>query len=385
VSGAASLQSSAEAVAIVRRSMLGVRAGASSGTGWVALGNGLVMTSHEAVGFEPSVTLVLDGGRRTEGRVIWVDSARDLALVMPSERLSLPPLFPRPDLPRLGEAVLALSAAPEGPWRVVSGVVSAVDVRIGQLRCFEIDAEVASRGGPIVDLDGRIIGVGGLDLPRGSARRATSTGTPTRSLAIPISALSRALAAVDIAPQQFEGRTPIYRCPTCTEPFAPRDERCGACGRLLPHAWGLRDPSGRSAPAEKMVQDWVGELGPGSAVARVAPRTFRLVAPGEGGLVDVTVEIDPEGALLRGKVPVAPIPTANLEPFYRFLLTVNDSAPGSLRFSVEDDTVFLSFAEPVSSVRPGEGSRYVQDLLRESERYRRTLRESFDVEPASSR
>jgi len=382
-----------DAVSAARRSMLGVRTPASSGSGWVALGNGLLMTSHEAVGFEATVELLLDGGRHREGRVVWVDVARDLALVMPTERLSLPPLFPRPDLPRLGEPVLALSAVPDGPFggsrgpasgwhagfRVLSATVSAIDVRVGQLRCFELDAPVPSRGGPIIDLDGRLIGIGGLDLPRG-ARRTTSAEA-ARSVAIPIAALSRALAAVDVAPQQFEGRVPTYRCPACNEPFSPRDDRCKACGRLLPHAWSLRDPSGRSAPAERLVQEWAAELGPTARVSRTSQRSFRLTgATEEGAAFALVVDVDGDGSLLSGRMPVTSVPTVNLEPFYRFLLSWNDQAPGSGRFSIEDDTVFLSFAVPTSFVRPGEGPSLVRELARDADRFKKTLRESFDLE-----
>jgi hypothetical protein len=200
------------------------------------------------------------------------------------------------------------------------------------------------------------------------------------SVAIPITALSRTLAAVDIAPHQFEGRAPTYRCPACNEPFQPDAARCRSCGRLLPHAFGVRDPSGRTAPAERVVHEWATELGPGAGIQRVAPRVFRLTVPlDSGGRSDVLVDVDAEGTTLRAKLPVAPVPLANVEPFYRFLLTFNDQAAGSQRFSVEEDTVFLSVAEPVALLRAGEGARLLHDLTREAERFTRTLRESFDA------
>jgi Trypsin-like peptidase domain len=384
----------ADVVAVARRSLLGVRGASSGGTGWVVLGNGLVMTSHEAVGYRSDVLLELEGGRRTDGQVIWVDVARDLALVLPHEPLSLPPLLPRPDLPRLGETALALSAVPDAPWRVVSGVVSAVDYRVGPLRCFELDTPVTSGGGPIVDLDGRVIGIGGLDLPRGSRRRALAgrsndaahLGGPgpagSRSLAIPIAALSRALAAVDIAVDQFAGRAPTYRCPSCNEPFQPHDERCTACGCLLPHGWEPGDAADRAAlaGAERLMRDLLGELGASATSVRVGPRTYRLSGPGyDGATSHLTLEIDEGGTCVLGKIPVLRVPAANQEPFYRFLLNLNDQTLGGQRFSVEGDTVYLSFAEPTSLVRPGEGASRVQDLVREADRYRKALAEPFDV------
>jgi Trypsin-like peptidase domain len=384
------LRSAADVVTIVRRSLLGVRGASSVGTGWVALGNGLVMTSHEAVGYQPDVALELESGRRTEGRVIWVDVARDLALVLPVEPLSLPPLLPRPDLPRLGEPALALSAVPDAPWRVASAIVSAVDYRIGPLRCFELDAPVTSCGGPVVDLDGRVIGVGGLDLPRGTRRRASvepSNAGALRSLAIPIAALSRALAAVDVAADQFEGRSPTYRCPACNEPFHAQDERCLACGRLLPHGW---EPGGAArgpvtAGAERLLRDLLTEIGAAATSVRVGPRTFRLSTPGvDGAMTTLTLEIDEEGSCIRGRIPLLRVPMVNQEPFYRFVLTLNDQTVGTQRFSVEGDTLYLSFLEPTSLVRPGEGSARLQELVSEGERYRKALSEPFDAPPLAS-
>jgi hypothetical protein len=384
-SASARLRGSADVVTIVRRSLLAVRSAAAGGTGWVVLGNGLVMTSHEAVGYDAEVRLELEGGRRCPGRVIWVDVARDLALVLPSEALPLPPLLPRPDLPRLGEPALALSALPDSPWRVGSAIVSAVDCRIGPLRCFELDASVDSCGGPIIDLDGRVIGVGGLDLPRGARRRAPSSergAGANRSLAIPIAALSRALSAADVAVEQFDARSPTYRCPTCNDPFQIQEERCLACGHLLPHGWEMADVArGASlAGAERLMRDLLTELGAVATSVRVGPRTFRLSSPGaDGSMTHLTLEIDEDGTCIRGKIPLLRVPVVNQEPFYRFLLTLNDQTVGTQRFSIEGDTAYLSFTEPTSLVRPGEGSLRLQELVREGERYRRALGEPFDA------
>ena len=374
-------RSAADVVATVRRSLLGVRGVSSGGTGWIVLNNGLVMTSHEAVGYQTDVLLELESGRRAEGRVIWVDVARDLALVLPNEQLPLPPLLPRPDLPRLGEPALALSSVPDTPWRVVSALVSAVDYRIGPLRCFELDAPVTSCGGPIVDLDGRVIGVGGLDLPRGTRRRASADQNAPRSLAIPIAALQRALAAVDVPAEQFAERTATYRCPACSEPYHVRDERCLACGRLLPHGWELPDTSRGPAiaGAERLMRDLLAELGAVATSVRIGPRTFRLSSPGEGGMTQISLEIDEDGETIRGKIPLFRVPVVNQEPFYRFLLTLNDQTLGSQRFAVEGDTVFLSFAETTALVRPGEGAQRLQELVRESEKYKKSLGEPFDA------
>jgi hypothetical protein len=229
--------------------------------------------------------------------------------------------------------------------------------------------------------------VGGLYRPGGAApparrRDGALAAEPARALAIPIAALQRALAAVDVPAEQFAERSPTYRCPACNEPFQIQDERCLACGRLLPHGWETSDvdKGAALAGAERLMREMLAELGAVATSVRVGPRTFRLSSPGEGGtMTSILLEIDEEGTAIRGKIPLLRVPVVNQEPFYRFLLTLNDQAVGSQRFLVEGDTVYLSFTEPTALVRPGEGSARMNELVREGERYRKALGEPFDA------
>jgi len=383
----------ADVISAVRRSILGVRTPASGGTGWVVLASGLVLTSHEAVGYQTDVLLERESNRRAAlGRVIWVDVARDLALVLPREPLGIPPILSRPDLPKLGEPVLAVTCDPNEPLRVVSALVSAVDHKISSIRCFEVDSPLGFGGCPIIDLDGRVVGIGALDLPRGARRQAAAARSRRASPALPISALHRALAAFDVSADQFEERSPIYRCPGCTEPYVADYDRCLACGRVLPHAW---DPEGAPAPdasefafAERFLRDLLARLGASSAQVRTGPRVFRLLAPSPSGgsqrLTEVTAEIDATGRAITLRTPLVRVPAAHHESFYRFLLTLNDETTGRLRLFIEDDCAHLGLAEPVALVSEAEAADLFEDLVRVGEHYRKSLAELFEARAISS-
>lgn len=378
------LRDSTDIVAIARRSIVGVRAVASGGTGWVALGNGLVLTSHEAVGYQTEVTLEVDAARRVPGRVIWADVSRDLALILPTESLGLPPLLSRPDLPRTGEPVFALALVPGQPFRAASAFVSAVDRRVGAIRCFEIDAVNASAGGPIIDVNGRVLGIGGLDLPRGSRRRATPSVVTRFAPAIPIAALQRAFAAFDLMAAQFETRVPTYRCPGCGDPYVASVDRCLTCGQRLPHAW---EPNASSstptfAAAERLVRDLLARLGAVAASVRVGPRTYRLLVPAGSSttqMAEISLDLDEQGKVLRGKTPLVRMPAANHEPFYRFLLTLNDQAASGLRLTIEEDIVHLTFAEPTEILSDVDAAHLFEELVRSGERLRKALGEAFEA------
>lgn len=376
---------SADVIALARRSIVGVRAVASGGTGWIALGNGLILTSHEAVGYQSEITLEVEANRRVPGRVIWADVTRDLALILPTEPLGLAPLLARPDLPRVGEPVFALAQLPGQPFRATGALVSAVDRRVGSIRCFEIDTVVASAGGPIIDTSGRVLGICGLDLPRGARRRAAPPPDAGFAPAIPIAALQRAFTAFDLPSAQFDNRSPTYRCPGCGEPYAASSDRCITCGQRLPHAW---EPSASSstpsfAAAERLVRDLLARLGAVAASVRVGPRTYRLLVPGAGrasaASAEITLDIDAQGKVLRGKTPLVRIPATNQESFYRFLLCLNDQAASGLRLSIEDDIVHLAFTEPTAILSETEAAHLFEELVRSGERLRRALSEAYET------
>jgi hypothetical protein len=374
-----------DVVAIARRSVVGVRAVASGGTGWIALGNGLVLTSHEAVGYQTEVVLEIEANRRVSGRVIWADVSRDLALILPAEPLGLPPLLARPDLPRTGEPVFALALVPGQPFRAAGAIVSAVDRRVGAIRCFEIDAVIASVGGPIIDVNGRVLGIGGLDLPRGARRRAAPSQATRFAPAIPIAALQRAFAAFDLPTLHFETRVPTYRCPGCGDPYVATVDRCITCGQRLPHAW---EPNASSstpsfAAAERLVRDLLARLGAVAASVRIGPRTYRLLVPAGGSnaaqMAEITLDIDEQGKVLRGKTPLVRVPATNQEPFYRFLLTLNDQTATGLRLTIEEDVVHLAFAEPTAILSEASAAQLFEELVRSGEKLRKSLGDAFET------
>ncbi|HEY4121061.1 MAG TPA: serine protease [Byssovorax sp.] len=370
-----SRRAASDVAASVRRSIVGVRARTASGTGWVALANDLIVTSQTAVGYELDVSVELEGGARHAARVIWADVPRDLAVVLPAERLSLPPLVMRPDLPRIAEVCYLLGAQPGQPFRITPTIVSAVDFRVGATRCFEIDAGFASPGAPVVDGDGHIIGVSGLDLPRGERVARV------KAIALPVAALQRALSVFDVPPPQLASRMPTYRCPACAEPYGFELARCAACGRTLPHAW---EAEPEFAVGERLVRDVLKRLSALPTTVRRGPRTFVAAIPPDTDaeeMADVTLTIDLDGEAFGASVPIARLPGPHVEAFLRLLLTLNDQLPHNFRLALAHDVVSMCFGEACARASGADAATLVRELLRLGARYRRTFGETFDAKP----
>jgi hypothetical protein len=116
---------------------------------------------------------------------------------------------------------------------------------------------------------------------------------------------------------------------------------------------------------------------------RVGPRSWRVVQRPftTAEATHVEVEIDDDGRLLTLRAPVVGLPAANHEPFYRFLLTMNDQTTGELRVAVAGDLVSVSRVEPVDGRSAGEIATLLDELVRIADEYRRTLADTFDAVP----
>ncbi|HUI03058.1 MAG TPA: trypsin-like peptidase domain-containing protein [Acidimicrobiales bacterium] len=151
----------AEVTAAVAPSVVGVGAGGSG----VVVGSGRVLTNaHNLRGSDVVVTF--PDGRRAEGSAAGVDADGDLAVVA-VDTGAAPALALAGGSPRMGEAVLALANPGGRGVRVSAGIVSALDVAFRgpggrRLRgAIEHSAPLArgSSGGPLVDLEGRVLGI----------------------------------------------------------------------------------------------------------------------------------------------------------------------------------------------------------------------------------
>lgn len=125
-----------------------------------SVGEGWVLTSLYALADDPAAILCqAPGAEPVEARVIGRDFNRGLALLRcGSVRADTPRIEGR--RPRVGETVIAIGRVYEaGRVNVSAGVVSAVD-RLGG-RAVQTDAAIspANYGGPLVGLDGTLIGL----------------------------------------------------------------------------------------------------------------------------------------------------------------------------------------------------------------------------------
>lgn len=385
----------------VRRATCAVSVGPTRATAWLVSPRGLFATSHSAVGYQVEVDLENESGERRPGRVVWVDVARDLALVLSDSGL---PRGPEPMAPlvmrevpsvKSGDRVYTVAALPGRGLRIAPASVCAAprdlagrlapppEVRGPDL--IDVDASlVGPPGGPLVDHDCRAVGILLRRAPAGSLATAAGSAPAAarRVPVLPVSEIRAVLRAIEAAPD-LSRRPPVYRCPVCMTPFVPEHDACLACGVPLPHPF---PPSQAHLFAERTIREALAMAGVVANRARTGPRSWHLVSRGAPGgePVPVTLSLAETGGAFAMRAPVAIAPHGPREPFYRLLLTLNDQTTGPLRLALADDRVVLVLALPIAMLQGRDVGQALAALAEGADHYRKILQEGFDCAPLTS-
>ncbi|NHA66461.1 S1C family serine protease [Phycicoccus flavus] len=178
-------------------SVVQVRAGRSSGSGFILDDRGHVMTNAHVVGDASQVRVQLSGGRSVAATVVGSDDENDVSVLRMSSRGGAPAadLGSSADL-AIGQGVIAVGSPLGLTGTVTGGLVSAVEreARLGGGAAQEViqtDAPInpGNSGGPLVDMAGRVVGVN-----TAIATLSSGSGSIGIGFAIPI---DRALAVAD--------------------------------------------------------------------------------------------------------------------------------------------------------------------------------------------
>ncbi|KAH9489442.1 Serine protease htra2, mitochondrial [Bulinus truncatus] len=160
-----------------RHPVSGKRVTIANGSGFIVRPNGLILTNAHVVANKSTVNVKLHDGSNYEGTVITVDPVADLATVKinTDKKMTVIPLGKSSTI-RPGEFVAALGSPLSLHKTATIGIVSSylrgskeLGMNNSDMEYIQTDATIGlgNSGGPLVNLDGKAIGINTLKLTEG--------------------------------------------------------------------------------------------------------------------------------------------------------------------------------------------------------------------------
>lgn len=157
----------ADAVEQAGRSVVAVNARRRMSSSGVYWRSGIIVTADHAIHRDEEITVVFPDGRTVTATLAGRDSGTDLALLKVPEA-DLPTVeINDPSLLRAGQIILAIARSGEGAISTSMGVISSIEGtwrtwhggRIDQFIRPSLMLYPGFSGGPLVDAEGRVIGI----------------------------------------------------------------------------------------------------------------------------------------------------------------------------------------------------------------------------------
>lgn len=332
-----------------------------SGSGFVI--QGLIITNSHVVGGLKEVLISTKALPKTIGSVVYDDPAYDLAFIRsPLPIICNHPLVLSTSQVHDGDSVIAIGHPYGLNYSTTEGIVSKASRLQGEVEYIQFDAAInpGNSGGPLLNEKTEVIGVNTFII-----QNSNNLG-----FALPSYVLTEAL-------EQFHklGKEGIIRCTSCKNLITEatiQNDYCPKCGTKLDVAKRRREgykPSGVVALLEAIVE----KLGINVTLARRSQRSWRC----EKGAVRIDINYYDNGIIIADSA-LCRIPQEKIEALYDFLLGENDVLQ-RLQFSINENTVYLSYIIVDSSLTLEHGTEALQKLYREAPRYQQLLIERFNA------
>lgn len=358
---------------LTHASIVSIKSDGGIGSGWVAARNGLIVTNHHVVGYEPQVDIDFLSGQSLRADVVWADSRLDIAFLLPCEPIGAPALTVlTAGQAKVGQRVYAVGHPRGLAFTMTEGIVSAVERKTERgVPLIQTDAPLnpGNSGGPLVTDEAVVIGVN------------TLAGVLQQNIgfAVPVGAFAGELRTFA---QATGPSAPTYRCAECRAPHAASQVQCEICGaqvRFAEHRNHLLGPRAR-AHGENVAAQLLQTLGWDPVLTSTGPRRWTNRA----GPSVLHAALDDAGEEITFFSELVELPEQSHEAFFRFLLTLNDANTATCRISLAGNVVTLSMTEPIAFLY----AREVADGVRKLETLAVTLREvlssAFGVAVASN-
>ena len=321
-----------------------------TGTGFI-IGDLLITNSHVVSGLKE---VVISGKKvkRSIAKVLYDDPYYDLAFIEYKFDIPKNPLLLATEHVEDGDATIAIGHPYGLNYTATEGIVSRASRLQGDLEYIQIDAAInpGNSGGPLLNANGEVTGINTFII-----QNANNLG-----FSLPYFYLKEAL-------DTFKAKNDenIIKCPSCKNLIKEetiQNDYCPECGVKLEVARLRRKGYNPTGPT-KLLEDILDSLNINVTLARRSQSSWRI---DEGSArIDINYY---ENGIIIGDTKLCAIPSSKIGKIYDYLLQENNKL-SYLQFSINENSIYLSYLIVDSSLTLKEGKTAIQRLIEYSDKY----------------
>ena len=322
-----------------------------TGSGFI-LGNLIITNSHVVAGLK-EVVISAKKIKRIIAPVIYDDPYFDLAfielesLIHPKTILQL-----SSNVVSDGDTTIAIGHPYGLNYTATEGIVSRASRLQDDLEYIQIDAAInpGNSGGPLLNENGEVIGVNTFII-----ENANNLG-----FALPYFYVQEALDAFLVLKKKN-----IIKCTSCknlVEEVLIKNDYCYECGVKIETA-KLRRKGYKPTGPTKLLEDILSSLDVDVDLSRRSQSSWRI----DHGTARIEINYYENGIII-GDSKLCGIPSKNIEEVYDYLLKENAKL-SYLQFSINENSIYLSYLIVDSSLTLSEGKTAINRLMEYSNKY----------------
>ena len=321
-----------------------------SGTGFII--DDLIITNSHVVSGLKEVVISGKKVERTIAKVIYDDPYLDLAFIEYSFEHPSQNLLLATEMVDDGDVIVAVGHPYGLNYTATEGIVSRASRLQDDLEYIQLDAAInpGNSGGPLLNEKGEVVGVNTFII-----QNANNLG-----FALPYFYLKEALHTF-----KAQESKAIIRCPSCKnliEEQRIKNDYCPECGVKLEVARQRRKGYNPTGPT-KLLEEILTSLNINVTLSRRSQSSWRI---DEGSArIDINYY---ENGIIIGDSKLCAIPNKNIDKIYDYLLSENDKL-SYLQFSINENSIYLSYLIVDSSLTLKEGKIAIDRLIKYANKY----------------
>jgi serine protease Do len=329
-----------------------------SGTGFIV--DDLIVTNSHVVAGLKEVVISAKKIKRSIAQVVYDDAYFDLAFISYDFERPKNPLILSTKRVQNGDTVVAIGHPYGLHYSATEGIVSKASRIYGELEYVQIDAAInpGNSGGPLLNTDGEVIGVNTFII-----QNSNNLG-----FALPYFYVDEALKEYKNINAQN-----IIKCPFCKNLIKEeniKNDYCPECGSKLEIA-KLRRNGYNPIGSTKLLEEILESLDVNVTLARRSQASWRV----DHGSARIEINYYDNGIIIADS-KLCVIPQKNISEIYDFLLNENNNL-SYLRFSINENFIYLSYLIIDSSLTLKEGKTAMERLFKKANEYDDILIERF--------